>query len=65
MCNTESLTTEIRKLINAYKSKIKLKEKFVYCFINSHYFLLSFTILFLLKGNSITFIVIDLLLYQL
>ena len=65
MCNTESLTTEIRKSINVYKNEIELKKKFVYCFINFHCFLLSFTISFLFKSNLITFIAVDSLLCQL
>ena len=65
MCNTESLITEIRKSINIYKNEIKLKEKSVYYFINSHCLLLSLIIYFLFKDNFVTFIIINSLFYQL
>ena len=65
MCDTESLTTEIRESMNACKSEIELKKKSACCFINSHYLLLPFTISFLLKNNSVIFITVDSLLCQL
>ena len=65
MYNTESLTIEIKELINIYKSEIELKKKSVYYFINFYYLLLPLTISFLLKSNSVTFIVVDLLFCQL
>ena len=65
MCDTESLTTEIRESINACKSEIKSEKKFAYCFIDFYYLLLPFTIPFLLKGNSVTSVVVDSLLCQL
>ena len=65
MCDTESLTTEVRESINACKSKVESEEKFAYCFINSYYLLLPLTILFLLKSNLIISVAVDLLLCQL
>ena len=65
MCNTESLTTKTRELINAYKSEIESEKKFVCCFINLHCLLLPFTILFLPKGNLIISIAVDSLFCQL
>ena len=65
MCNTESLITEIRELINVCKNKIKLEEKFICCFIDLYCLLLSLTIFFLFKGNFITSVAVDSLLCQL
>ena len=65
MCNTKSLTTEIRKSMNIFKNEIKLKKKSVYCFINLHCLLLSLTISFLFRGNSVISVAVDLLLCQL
>ena len=65
MCDTESLTTEVRESINACKSEIELKEKSDYCFINLCCLLLLLTISFLLKGNSVTSVAVNLLLCQL
>ena len=65
ICDTESLITEIRKSMNVYKNEVELKEKSVCCFINPCHLLLPLTISFLLKGNLITSIAVDLLLCQL
>ena len=65
MCDTESLIMKTRKLMNACKSEIELKKKFICCFINFCCFLLSFIIYFLLKGNSVTSVAVDSLLCQL
>ena len=65
MCNTESLTTETRESMNACKSEIESEEKSVCCFIDLHCLLLPFTIPFLFKGNPVTSVAVDLLLYQL
>ena len=65
MCDTELLTTEIKKSINTYKSEIELKKKSVCYFINLYCFLLLLIISFLLRGNFITSVIINLLLCQL
>ena len=65
MCDTESLTTEIKKSINTFKNEVESEEESAYCFINSHCFLLSLTISFLFRGNLITSVVVDSSLYQL
>ena len=65
MYDTESLTTEARELMNTFKSEVESEERSVCCFIDFHYFLLSFTIFFLFKNNSVTSVVVDLLLCQL
>ena len=65
MCNTESLITEIRESMNAFKSEVESEKKSVYCFINPHHLLLPFTISFLFKGNFITFVAVDSSLCQL
>ena len=65
MCNIESLITKIRESMNAYKSEIELKKRFIYYFINLCCFLLSLIICFLLKSNLIIFVVVGSLLCQL
>ena len=65
MCNIESLTTKVKKSMNACKSEIESEEKSAYCFINPHCFLSSFTIFFLFKSNSVISVAVDLLLCQL
>ena len=65
MCNTESLTTEIKKLINICKNEVKLEKKSICCFINLYHLLLPFPISFLFKGNSNISIIINSSLCQL
>ena len=65
MCNTESLTTEVRELMNAYKNEIESEKESGCCFIDSHCLLLPFTISFLLKDNLITSVAVDSSLCQL
>ena len=65
MCDTESLTTEIRESMNTYKNEIESEKESVYCFINPHYLLLPLTIFFLPKGNPVTSVAVDSLLCQL
>ena len=65
MCNTESLTTEVRESMNVFKNKVKLEEKSVCYFIDFYYLLLLLTISFLLRGNSVISVAVDSSLCQL
>ena len=65
MCDTESLTTEARESMNAFKSEVESEEKSVCCFINPCHLLLPLTIFFLFKGNSVTSVAVDSSLCQL
>ena len=65
MCDTESLITEARKSMNAYKNEVESEKKSVCYFIDFHYLLLPLIIFFLLKSNSVTSVVIDSLFCQL
>ena len=65
MCDTESLTTEARESMNAFKSEVKSEEKSAYCIIDLYYLLLPLTISFLLKGNPVTSVAVDSSLCQL
>ena len=65
MCNTESLTTETRESMNACKNEVESEEKSDCCFIDSHHLLLSLTIFFLFKNNSVISIAVDSSLCQL
>ena len=65
ICNTESLTTEVRESMNTCKNEVESEEKSDCCFINLHCLLLPFIISFLFRGNPITSVVVDSLLCQL
>ena len=65
MCNTESLTTETRKSMNAFKNEVESEKESACCFINPHCFLLPLTIFFLFKSNFVISVAVDSSLYQL
>ena len=65
MCNTESLTIEIRESMNTCKNEVESEKKSDCCFINLCHFLLPLTIFFLLRGNSVISVAVDSLLCQL
>ena len=46
MCNTESLITEIKKLINACKNEIESEKKSAHYFINSSFFIIFHNLFF-------------------
>ena len=65
MCDTESLTTEVRESMNAFKNEVESEEKSVCCFINLCYLLLPLTISFLPRGNPVTSVAVNSSLCQL
>ena len=65
MCDIESLTTETRESMNAFKNEVESEKGSVCCFINPYCFLLSLIISFLFRDNPVTSVAVNSSLCQL